>query len=269
LRFVLTLLLLALFAFNTSATPIVGGSPSVLPAGKFMNETHITYTNFTAQWNPTDEEYVDFPDDQSASSFVLIPQFYYGPTDWLSLRLTIPVLGLSQDLGEDQSAFGIGDIVFDPKFKIWWSDNRDIRVSGAVGARFPTGNTDSEIPLGDGSTDFVWVLLPSEKVCQFTFYQNLGMWINGENENGDDIDDVLFYNLTVEWNASPKFGTLVEIQGGNTLGDSDASSLHIAPGLYYNVSKSLMLDACIEIPIADKGGRLFAAKPYVGFYIVW
>ncbi len=87
-----------------------------------------------------------------------MPRLLYGVTDWLTVRVAIPLEDRFRDFpdeGGQASGTGLGDIVVDPKILMYKGKTGSPSVALLAGVRLPTGDTESDIPLSDGSTDYV------------------------------------------------------------------------------------------------------------------
>ncbi len=141
-------------AATALGSPIVGTSANTLPKGKFMLDTWWTWQEYTRMYEYNlhyggDAGWIDLADNITYTSASFVPRLLYGVTDWLTLRVAIPVEDRFKDFPDDEgqsSSTGLGDIVFDPKIRMYKGESGYPVVSLLAGVRLPTGDTKSDIP---------------------------------------------------------------------------------------------------------------------------
>ncbi|MCK4352670.1 transporter [candidate division WOR-3 bacterium] len=243
-----------IMTFKANASPIVGSSANTLPEGKFMFEAHIMYMNFTESYS---NDWIRFAGDSSFNVVLLLPQFYYGIRDFLTVRLTIPITINNQNFGVKKKSQGLGDIVLDTKYNFY----KEPKISGFLGLRFPTGDKNAEISLGDGSTDMVGGVLITKRVAPIAYHIKLGYWLNGKG-----FDDKIFYNLTLEKPIFNKWAIVGELDGSR---QGDKYILQFCPGIQYKGITGLTLEASFEIPVTAKGGFKYQYAPFIGLIYIF
>ncbi len=249
-------------AVETWSSPIVGSSANTLPKGKFMFEGHTLLINFSSIYDENISEWTDLPDDSTFNIYLFLPQFYYGISDWLTVRLTVPVKLQNQKFDVSKESKGISDIVLDTKCRFV----KGAIISGFTGIRFPTGNTEADIPLGDGSTDFVGGLLLTKRVMSVIGNITLGYWLNGKSNSGTQLDNTVFYNITAENPMFNKWAFVLELDGSK---EGDKYIFQLCPGVYNKSFKGLTLEAALEIPVLAKHGLKYKFAPWVGLIYIF
>ncbi len=74
------------------------------------------YMDFVQSYYEEEEDRMDLPSGDSYEKVLFLPRFYHGIADFLTIRLTFPVIIQSKIFGESKErATGIGDLVIDPK----------------------------------------------------------------------------------------------------------------------------------------------------------
>ncbi len=244
------------------ASPLIGASANTLPRGKFMMDGLLWYMDFAESYDYNKGEWVDFQSGESFTKALFLPRFYYGIADFLTIRLTLPVIIQSKKFGEPRiSSKGIGDLVIDPKVCLVKGSRRVPKISGFTGIRLPTGNDAASPPLGDGSTDFLIGILVTHKIKPFTGHATLGYWLNGK-----DQPNQTFYNLTFEYPFLSDLGAVCELNGsmtGESLFKGDKHILELCPGLQYSGFQGFKIGAAIKLPVLAKGGYRYNLAPFV------
>lgn len=257
--------LVFIISCSVYAAPIVGSSANTLKSRSFMFEGHFFYHGYTARYYIDGEEWISFPPDHSYVVMGLLPQLYYGVFDFLTVRLTSPVSMNNRNYGTSEKSKGFGDIVIDFKHRIIKGLGFIPTISYFGGIRLPTGDKETEPPLGDGSTDGVFGLLVTEKVPVLTTHLNLGYWYNGKVE-GYDIPDVFFYNIAVEFPLPLQSAVVGELNCSTSGSGIDQKYLYeFCPGVTNKSFPGLVLEASVKIPFKARGGLRYDFSPFVGF----
>lgn len=244
------------------ASPLIGASANTLPGSKFMVDGLLWYMDFAQSYNEEKEDWVDLPSGDSYEKALLLSRFYYGIADFLTIRLTLPVIAQNiKTSGSKESSTGIGDLAIDPKICLVKGSKSIPKISGFTGIRLPTGDETASPPLGDGSTDFLMGILVTHKIKPFTAHATLGYWLNGKN-----LADQTFYNLTVEYPLFRDLGAVCELNGsmtGEGLFKGDKHILELCPGLQYSGFQGLKIGAAIKLPVLAKSGYRYHLAPFV------
>jgi hypothetical protein len=207
-----------------SGAPIVGTSANTLAKGKFMLDVWATWQEYSRVYDydldgNDHAGWIDLNDDVSFTAASFVPRLLYGATDWLTLRVALPVEDRFRDFPEEgtqTASTGLGDVVFDPKLRVYKGESGYPVVSLLAGVRLPTGDTDSEIPLSDGSTDYCAGFAATHAIGDLAAHLCSVYWLNGESEGGVDmkdqsittvtLEDALNENWTLEWEARATLG---------------------------------------------------------------
>lgn len=258
--------LFLIFAFITSVygSPIIGSSANTIKGKSFMFEGHFFYNSYTKRYDFNNEEWIQFPTGHSYVSMGFLSQIYYGIFDYLTIRLSLPVLMKNRDYGTSQKSTGIGDVYFDFKHRI--VEGRDFipTISWCGGARFPTGDKDTDPQLGDGSIDGLIGLLVTEELVFLKSHISCGYWYNGKVD-GNDIPDMFFYNATLEYPLPAQFAMVGEANG-NVVGSGVDQKyvFELCPGLTNKSITGLILEASVKIPIKTRSELRYDYSPFVG-----
>ncbi|MBD3366704.1 MAG: hypothetical protein GF405_00850 [Candidatus Eisenbacteria bacterium] len=258
------------------ALPIVGASANTLPAGAFMMDTYFLWRDFTREYNNSlygtgDGGWIDLPEERGLAFIDLTPRLYYGATDWLTIRASLPLADryVRNDQVEDTNT-GLGDIVVDPKLRVYESEDRAVRLSLLTGVRFPTGDTDGTPPLSDGSTGYLAGAALTHPAGCMTVHWCGTYWLNGEKENGVDGTDLGIGLLSIENPVTTDWTLLLEFKGYMGFEDADFTRLYACPGAQWNGDR-LTLGVSTMISVVGEGSTAvstvdFDWAPYIRAY---
>lgn len=261
------------------ASPVVGTSANMLPRGTFM-------IDLWSAWQSYDREYVDdlhgegdpgwqdLPGGITYTSASFVPRLLYGVTDWLTLRVAVPLEDRFRDFPDAEgqaTSTGLGDVILDPKIRVYASESGATKVSLLTGVRFPTGDTEAELPLSDGSTDigvgFAW----TQKMGDHTGHLMSFYWLNGESESGDDVRNQSTTTLTLEDPLNEDWSLLWEARAW--VGEDVTKFYRIAacPGVSWNATERLNVGLASVFSVAGKGCPLITRydaswSPYLRLY---
>jgi Putative MetA-pathway of phenol degradation len=147
---------------------------------------------------------------------------------------------------------GIGDILLRTKYHFFRSQSKwpDLAVVGQV--KLPTGDEDDL--LGTGETNFLGLLVASRTYGRFTPHINAGY----EVTTGPSDQNNLRYVVGMDAALHPRF-TLAGDVLGRWFNEQSGNGAHIvdfAISAKWNVWRSLLLDAVVQLPInKDEGLR--------------
>ena len=273
---VITALAVLTVAGAASALPILGASANTLPAGAYMMDTYFLWRNFTRQYDADlygsgDPGWIELPDERSVSFISLVPRIYYGATDWLTIRASLPLEDrfVSDSVNEDSNT-GLGDIVIDPKIRIYQNEERTVSLSLLTGVRLPTGDTNGTPPLSDGSTGYLAGAALTHPAGRLMVHWCATYWLNTEKENGIDAKDMAIGLLSIEDPVSEQWSLLWEMKGYLGVEESDFSRLYICPGAQWS-GERLTLSFAAMVPLSGKGSPAvttldFDVAPYIRLY---
>jgi hypothetical protein len=259
-----------------SALPIVGASANTIPGGTFMLDTWGTWREFSVSWQADGNGgsgWVGFPEDREWTSGSLAARVYYGVTDWLTIRVALPLEDAYRQYDLDlpsQSATGMGDIVVDPKIQLFKAESGYPRISALAGVRFPTGDRDGEIPLSDGSTDFMGGAVVTHKEGDITGHACVTYWSNGDREGGGDVADLIVGLASIETPLDEDWNLLWEFKGVYGETPSEFYRTYVCPGVMWN-GEHLNVGVSAQVSMAAKGKAGISTldydwAPYVRIY---
>lgn len=269
------IILLALLASApvAFASPIVGASANTIPQGEFMVDGWFTWRDYTWKYEDSRDGWESIASENSLTAGTLMPRLCYGVTDWLTLRA-----GMSfedryveyVDPDDQRSSTGLGDFIIDPKIQIYRADEGYPRAALLLGVRIPTGDTESDVPLSDGSTDYLVGAAVTHKSDDLTGHVCVTHWLNGENEQGVDVKDLWVGSVTLETPIDEHWSLLWEAKGYAGSESSDYRRLYVCPGLSWNGARATVgISAMVS---AYRAGDLavnpldFSWAPYVRCY---
>ncbi len=242
--------------------------------------------DFTKSYDWGTEEWKDFPDGQEVTCWGFETMFGYGVTDRIEAHLHVPILFKSSTSvdGVEKSASGIGDIYLKGRYALvpWTKNHYGITLTGNL--RFPTGDEEADIALGDGTTDLgLGGIFSSAWMNNFRGHAKLGYWFNGENDDEVNIGDELKMILNIDRNFSPKvMGFLTYIYYSQTkkekapgpvlcvvVPNSQKIRHSACLGVIWKPKAGMFIRPKVIIPIGGEGGSLYDFKPVVDFWYVF
>lgn len=171
----------------------------------------------------------------------------YGITDRLEVTANIPIAFTNPKDGSTEE--GLSDISIRPEFILIKEEESHPAVSFAANFKTESGNKDKG--LGSGETDYSLSLQFSKNFSPLTYHFNIGFTFIGEAE-GENVDDVLFYNLAFEYNMNDKLDLMGELIGEtNSDPTADDEPFEFLAGLIYSLSDKVALDFGIGAGLTD------------------
>lgn len=263
-------------ASSSSALPIVGASANTIPAGTFMLDVWGSWQDFSVSWQEDGNGgagWVGFTEERQSTSGSLVPRICYGATDWLTVRVGLPLEDRysQHDLEEPAvSATGLGDIIVDPKIRLFQGESGYPRVAGLVGVRFPTGGTDGEIALSDGSMDYMAGVAITHQEGAITGHACVAYWLNGNRKKGGDAPDLIVGLASIETPLDESWNLLWEFKGVFGETPSESYRTYVCPGLMWN-GESLNIGFSALVSMTSRGEVGASAldydwAPYVRVY---
>lgn len=276
MRFPSTAVLLAaalLASASAAAAPIVGASANTLPAGQFMIDGWFMWRDYTWMYEDSSETWLTLSSERTITAGTIAPRVCYGVTDWLSLRAGISIEDRYvdlQDLDDTRSSTGLGDFVLDPKIRVYQGEDGYPRAALIVGIRVPTGDANADVPLSDGSTDYLAGAAITHRSGDFMAHVCLTYWLNGRSDDGVDVKDVWVGSLSLETPIDDTWSILWEAKAYAGSEDSDYRRLYVCPGISWNgeratVGISAMVSAYRKGDPAISSSD-FDWAPYARFY---
>jgi len=143
------------------------------------------------------------PKDQVATRLVFPTEIIYGMTPDLSFTAQIPVVyrvfeQTISGVRKKRSSSGLGDIALCSKYRFWRRDTLGVQQSAAVvlGIKLPTGDDEADLPLGTGSTDWLFGLTAEHEGRRLYLFGDLRYRLNTEADNRTE-GDLFFYDIAV------------------------------------------------------------------------
>ena len=149
-------------------------------------------------------------------------------------------------------ATGIGDILLRSKYHFYRSQSAwpDLAVAGQV--KLATGDEDDL--LGTGETNFLGLLVASRTYGRFTPHVNAGY----EATTGSSEENVVRYVVGADAALHPRLTLAADVLGrwAPERSGNGANIVDFAVSAKWNVWRSLLLDAAVQVPInKDEGLR--------------
>ncbi len=224
-----------------AAGPVVGTSANTIPQGTFMIDTWTIWKNYTRSytdnlWAEGDDGWIDFPEANSIVSASLVPRVYYGVTDWITMRVSLPVEYrlFDSEFGSEDTNLALGDVVIDPKIQLFRGEDGYPRVAFLTGVRLGTGDVDGTPSCSDGSTDFVVGGAVTHDLGPIVAHATAVYWFNGENDNGHDIKNLWSTTVSLEDPLTENWSLHWEVTGYLGEEPADYYRFYACPGVAYN-----------------------------------
>ncbi len=218
--------------------------------------------------------------DQAATRLVFSSEIIYGVTRDLAITAQIPVVyrrfeETISGIREKRSSSGLGDVSLRSKTRFWRRDTLGVQESAAIilGIKLPTGDEKVALPLGSGSTDFLFGLTAAHEGRRLYLFGDLRYKLNTEANNRSQ-GDVFFYDAALGFRPvltdyyRPDLVLLLEMNGeigrkDKFLGVSNANSggeiLWVGPNFLLSY-RNLMLKGGVRFPVVqDLNGTQLAA----------
>jgi len=235
-----------------AASPVVGCTANTLPRGSFMVDAWFSWRTYTRTM--TGDGWTEFPPGTNVTDGFFVPRLYYGVTDWLTVRGSLPLVDRFREYestdGQEANT-GFGDVVIDPKIQIYKALEGYPRISLLTGVRFPTGDTDGDPPLSDGSTDYLGGAVVTHRFGTVDAHFSVVYFVNGESENGNGIENEWISSFTVETRVTESWSLLWEAKGYFGERPSERYRIYACPGISWSggrltVGASAMISAISE-----------------------
>lgn len=252
--FVLSMLSMA------AALPIIGATANTLPAGTFMLDVWGTWQDYSREFETGGDNrgWCGLNEGKTVTSGSLVPRLYYGVSDWFTVRAAVP---FEDRYGEEpelsgKSNSGLGDIIVDPKIRLYASEDGNQRIAALAGVRLPTGSTENSNPdlisaVSDGSTDVMIGAVATQHVGDFRAHACVTYWMNG---HGSISPDVWVGLGTIEADLDDSWTLLWEYKGVFSSESKDYYRTYACPGIQWRGGRTTVgLSALVSA--AATGGR--------------
>ncbi len=258
---VLLISVLALTA-PANASPLVGASANTIPQGAFMMDTWFLYRDFgRAYVDDLHGEDVggweDLPNGTGVTAVDFVPRVYYGATDWLTIRVGVPLAFREVDFdpeGSGESSAGIGDIVIDPKMQVYRGEGGYPRVALLAGVMLPTGDAKANPALSDGSTDFLAGFAVTQRMDDAQAHFCVTYWWNGESESGADVKDMFIATASIESPLDTYWTLLWEAKAYIGETPDEYKRYYVCPGISWDNGHHFSIGLSAMIGVSGTGG---------------
>jgi hypothetical protein len=215
---------------------------------------------------------------ESLTQMTFLPAVVYSPTDELNLVLQVPLTWKSWKLTggglpeETASPFGLGDIEFSARYFVWTktelTERRRQSVALSAGTSLPTGGDDTEVDgqridqhaqLGTGAFGPYVGALYTFNQDPWTFTGTLTGRYRTTNSYGYRFGGAVLFGLTARYRIVEPFFFSLGVDGRFAVRDNDSGQTQLntggfllaaTPGLMWNLSDGLWLQAQAQIPVA-------------------
>ena len=210
--------------------------------------------------------------DQKATRLVFPTEIIYGVTPDLAVTARIPVVYRTFEkttggVKDKDRSSGIGDVTIRSKYRFWRRDTLGVQQAAAVvlGIKFPTGDDEAELPLGTGSTDFLFGLTTGHEGRRLYAFGDLLYRVNTE-ANDVSAGNIFFYDAAMGFRPiltdyyRPDLVLLVEMNGEVTQKDeregtmdpnSGGHTLWLGPN-FLTSYRNLMMKGGIRFPVLQE-----------------
>jgi len=163
-----------------------------------------------------------------------------------------------------ESGSGIGDLIIALPLKRYQNkENSTGNIAITPSIRLPTGNTDDDFAVGDGSTDFGVSFSASFERADLYQYYDLFYWANGDGDKGFHQGDAWGLDINVGWHPyhhnETNTGVFLmldlsarhERRGQDTAGITGGDRLSVGP-VFVWYRGGMMLRAEFKTPLYEK-----------------
>lgn len=188
-------------------------------------------------------------------------EILYGLTEDLSFTIKVPQI-IDHKEGDERDS-GLGDIQLRGKYQLFRQDTLGAqdKISVILGIKLPTGDEDTEPPLGTGTTDFLFGMSYGHESRTWYHFITLRYLLRTQDD-GFEPGDRFFYDASIgyrpwlreylEWD----FVALLEMSGeyefesklkGHALSDSGGNTIWLGPTGLLSY-RNIMLKGGIQFP---------------------
>jgi len=185
--------------------------------------------------------------ENQATETDLTIDFGYGITARLEVTVDIPIAFTNPKNGSTEE--GLSDISIRPEFLLIKEQESLPAISFAATFKTESGNKDKG--LGSGETDYSLSLQFSKFFDPSTYHFNIGFTFVGEPE-GENLDDVIFYNLGFEYSMNDRLDLTGELIGEtNSDPSSNNEPFEFLLAFIYAISQTMALDVGVGAGLTD------------------
>lgn len=215
---------------------------------------------------------IDDPEKQKATRLIFPIEIIYGVTPDLSVTTRIPTVErrLEKTTGgtrTKESSSGLGDIVIRSKYRFWKRDTLGVQQAAAIfgGIKLPTGDDDTALRLGTGSTDFLVGVTAGHEGRRLYVFGDIRYRLNTE-ANDITEGDVFFYDTALGFRPiltdyyHPDLVLLLELNGevarrddtgGIREPDSGGHTIGLGPNFLLSY-RNIMMKGGVRFPVLQE-----------------
>ncbi len=274
------------FSFSTEAQklfphpPLFGFPAKTLPQSHWVLRGYWINNNYDKMWNGTESKMIDTPENISFSTNVYWGKVRYGITSNLTFIMNVPYVQKSfKKNGIEKSGIGLGDIIGALLYKFYHNKKEKFLLSGLLFTKSPTGKYQnigsSEMPLGTGSFDYGFALLPEKEIGKWDFRLSAFYLVRGNGAAGENFGDLISCALSGAYNFSKKIiaettlnykKTFDNRKDGVDVSDSDTYLLQIVPGIQYRIGDRFFIQAVAPVNLVQKRAFGDSYETWLGLY---
>ena len=290
---VLTIILIMVFCAPADAQILWRGAKT-MNQGSVITMAEWYLMNYTNSYDWTNEEWVDFPDDQKSLVWGFETMFGYAVTDNWEAMIHVPIVFKSSETPTliptipptteitKLDASGIGDIYLKTRYAVipWAKDHHGVTLTGAL--RFPTGDEEADIALGDGGTDIGLGGMFSSAWMggKHRGHLKANYWINGENDDslktktGNQLKVLVKYDYNLSEKVMPFLVYSFLSQGetendGNSIDNTNITRHVLILGANWNLKTGMVVRPKLAFPIGGEGGSIYGFEPVLDFWYIF
>lgn len=268
----------------TPRPPIYGIPAKTLPRGHWVFRGYTILPQYDKMWNAQQNKMVKIPSGTELNGTIVIPKIRYGITNRLTAIANIPYVHKKFQKGSaiKKSRDSFGDVVGALLYKFYHNPRQRFLVSALLFTKYPTGKSTGlapdEMPLGTGSFDVGFALLPEKEFGKWDLRWSAFYIRRGKNKQDVNLGDALSFSWSAACNFNKKFiaeGTLLykrtgdNSTDGNPIADSNAWLLQIIPGIQYRIARTFLTQLAMPITLQSKRPFSDTYEPWIGLYYLF
>jgi len=221
----------------------------------------------------TNGQKISFSPKETVDTWITPIAFPYNFfSDKFQIGLVLPFMKIRMNkTGNQLSNSGIGDIQVFAKYLLYQRDgrNKTFRIASKIGIKLATGKKQLPLPLGSGSTDYIFSTVAGWIAGRIGIYAEGLYHLNTSNGNLT-YGDAFGYNLAFgyrllpaiyETYPSPQLNGFIEINGwktnknrldNKTINNSGGNIVFLTPGLQYIGGRHWLVEVAFQYPLINQ-----------------